>query len=938
MLEIFDSRPYGGGPACVEHLRSLDIRIGQRLGARIHALGRRRIFVSLALLEGAAPGTPLEELLLAPRWADARTLEDVRGIVGDRPDVACAQEDGLVKVVSRDELDEAETAEETADDEGSSSLLPALLGTAPRIAAGPAAAALWDRTRLEQAALAFLDSEDLTELVEQLRYLFRAALLSGLDPVPLLVSALRRRKATLSLEVASLVRQHLHRDLGRALEDLLGGDEGRLRDGIHFVFERQESVEPRSLVQLVLPAVTAVLGQARALRIVLGLLPSAVPLVEMSAGREDVVEEFLDGILAELQELEAPERLRLSQFLLAAQGAYPRLDDLLFRRLVARAEPHEQAFFGNVLSRMRLGDDLRHRTAAHLAEALVGHPNDVGLQERLRGTFLNLGVPPLALLMEPERRARMTPNLRTWLLELWNAYLAAGQDHPPLDGMAGLLLGEVAARNRGALVSTLRSGLIAHPAVADHLAANPWVQGTVLHVLLEEILNLEDPDDRTLVAFLAQLGLEGLQAAFDRAREETALDARSAPYRFRCFALLAAEARLDPSEHEALQAMIEESLGFPFAHQARLPVVVEAWGALGRVAVLPREMLDDLLDRILPATLGAAPAATGTVSRETFSTISTEGGESGPHSPPPPGVVAGPPSPFRFADLRVQAALAIHGNPASAGPVRERIEERFEQVLAEEQPPRDLLVAVLDGLETLLARAELPVRLERMAVILARVVLRKSRESSLDHVLKDMLREDAEGHGVRLLEAWGKEDRDRALVILGRVAAHAATPEPLHRMMASRLAGFLDDWLDAQESGANLYLHRDTPLWAVLLDLVRARRSEHTVEAVVRVGLRAIEAHRKAPRNMALDRREDVQRLVAELIWLGPPQPVEVRGSLRLDIPRTAFQTLLNLATRESPTALRVLAELATRDDLPPRFRAPLDGFLAFQRRPAGGD
>lgn len=961
MLDIFDPRPLGGGPACVEHLRALDIRIGQRLGSRLHALGRRGICFSLALLEGAGAGSDFEAFLLGPKWAEARSLDDVQELLAARTDAGCASEGGLVKVVGAEELDEGlndgpgpGSQADEGPDEGSSSLLPALLGTSPRIITGPAGAGLWDRSRLEQAALAFMDSEDLTELIEQLRYLFRAALLSGLDPVSLLVSALRRRKPALSQEAASLVRQHLHRDLGRALEDLLGGDEGRLRDGLHYVIERQEAITPRSLTLLVLPAVTSVLGNAKALRILLGLLPAAVPLVAQAAGHEDLVEEFLDRILVELQDLEAPERLRLSRFLLAAHESYPHLDDLLFRRLVARADPHEQAFFGNVLSRMRLDGDLRRRTAAHLVEALLRHPNDVGLQERLKVTFLNLGPMPLALLMEPEQRGRMTANQRTWVLELWAAYLAGGHEHPPLAGMAALLLGEVAARHRGALVSALRTGLIHHPAVAAHLAEQEWIRQAVFHVLLEEILNLEDPDDRTLVTFLASLGLDALQAAFDRAREETALDSRSAPYRFRCFALVCAEARVDPAHQATLLAMIEESLGFPFAHRAALPVVVEAWGALGRVTFLPEALMHDLLERIMPPLLAEEPppslpppetvdpaeqemAGEDTPSEETEPT-SEENAPTQAGEEVVPVFMVAPPSAFRFAGLRVQAALSLHGNPASVGRVRERIEERFEHVLAEEQPPRELLVAVLDGVEALLRRDEIPVRLERMAVLLARVVLKKSRETSLDRVMRDMLRDEAEGQGVRMPEAWDKEDRDRALVILGKVAAHAGTPDPLHRMMTSRLVGFLEDWLDAQESGANLYLHRDTPLWTVLLDLVRARRSEHSVEAVVRVGLRAIEAQRKAPQNMALDLREDVQRLVAELIWLAPPQPVEVRGSLRLDIPRTAFQTLLHLATRENPTALRVLDEISGRDDLPPRFKSQLEGFLAFHRRPGGGE
>jgi len=122
-------------------------------------------------------------------------------------------------------------------------------------------------------------------------------------------------------------------------------------------------------------------------------------------------------------------------------------------------------------------------------------------------------------------------------------------------------------------------------------------------------------------------------------------------------------------------------------------------------------------------------------------------------------------------------------------------------------------------------------------------------------------------------------------------------------------------------------------LFAVLGEVVDRRPSEHAVEAVVRLGLRALEVHRKAPQRFGLERREEAQRLIARLITLAPQEPVEVRGSMRLDIPQTALQTLMTLATRENPTAARILEEISPR--IPERLQPRLQAFLAFQRRAA---
>lgn len=891
MPDTFDPRPFAGGPACVQFLRGeYEIRVSQRLGARLVSLARRHIQLSLALLEAATPGSDLEQVLLDEAWNGCATAPEAALRVG------CwgrAMDDGgLIKVVAPDEVSEessASVARVSAPLPASPALALAVASSSSPVArqreldGGP-----WDDERLREAARTLFDSEDASELVETLRRLFRAALGAGLDPVALLALALRRDKRVLRLEAGALTRHHLDRETGRAIEDLQSEEEARIRDAIHVLLRVKEGAP---LARLVLPAITPLLGDLRALRQVITMLPQAIHLVT----DEDAAEPFLDALLDQLTDLESPERFTLSRFLLAAQDVWPTLPSVLFGRLRSTVDSHVQAWYGNVLARMRLDEALRERLIETLVDLYERQGHDVALAERLKVTFLFLGARPLELLTE---RARTLEHgmQRSYLVDLWITYLNGSHPHPSKALLAEFLAAEIASRNRAAILVMIRSGtatsghvdLLAEPALIDHLQSHGWVREPAIGVLLEEAVHLDDPDDLGALGLLARLGRPAVEAAFERAREEAALDSRAAPYRFRVFAYVAAK----QPQSAWLTEMAEVALGWPFLRRHDLPVTVTGLGLLGRVPGVAEEALSSILDPLLP--LDPEVAVT-------------------------------------FAEARVRAALEMYESPTCPPTVREAVESRLERIVAAAAPARDLLVAALLGLDTLMSRPSAPLRVDPICVTLARMVLQKSRETSLDRVLAEALRDEAEGHGVRVPTAWSKEDRDFALTILGKAAAHPEVLDRLHRMIAARLASFTEDWLDAHERGENLYLHRDTPLWRIMLDLVDQRPSEHAVEAVVRVGLRALEVQRQAPQNLALERREEIQRLLGHLTWLAPQEPVEVRGSLSLDIPKTALATLTTLATRDNENARLILEEIAPR--VPERLRPQLDGFLSFMRR-----
>ncbi|CAN0436743.1 unnamed protein product, partial [Phaeothamnion confervicola] len=105
----------------------------------------------------------------------------------------------------------------------------------------------WDRQHLEQAAQRLLDGEDAVQLVEDFRYLFRAALSQKLDPSPLLELALQRRKPELNKEIASAIKNQLDREVGQIFESIFSEEVARILVGLEQLSRREPLAEGRIL-------------------------------------------------------------------------------------------------------------------------------------------------------------------------------------------------------------------------------------------------------------------------------------------------------------------------------------------------------------------------------------------------------------------------------------------------------------------------------------------------------------------------------------------------------------------------------------------------------------------------------------------------------------------------------------------------------------------
>ncbi|MHB2020824.1 MAG: hypothetical protein ACYCW6_28125 [Candidatus Xenobia bacterium] len=560
MADTFDAVATGSGAECVRHLKGLDLIISQRLGARLVALGRRGIRCTLAVLETASPGSRLEQKLLDPAWQGA-DLQTARYLLREFPELTVT---GDLAIVTADEVEDAASS-------SGSSLVPLVAGTS--VPSTP----LFERNRLEEAALTFLDSEDMPRVLETFRYLLRALLTTGQDPASLLASAFRRGKPELSREAARLIREQISGRVGEGLADLLSDRPTRIQQGLEALLDDRDHA---ALVAAVLPPL--LLGADNRMELTRLALPQ---LARFRWPDATTLEAFLDRLLADAVELDAGDRHLLGSFLVELAGTWVSLGGWLADRLRATRDPHLRAFYGSVLCRLTLPQRLHDELTRLLVDTFLEHPQDVGLHERMRLTLLRLGPRPLEVLSEHE----LGPPVCAWVLTLWHQALTEGHPHPGEDVFGRMAARELLACNRSALMELARRNLLGHPALQPHLAADLDAIGRWLS---DEVGSMEDPDDLVVLEFLARLSFDFVETFFARLREDAVLEARTTPWRLRLFARLA---RLAVDHQERVAEMVEVALSLPCVCKPSLPHAVEGLIALACIPGPHQEQASHLL-------------------------------------------------------------------------------------------------------------------------------------------------------------------------------------------------------------------------------------------------------------------------------------------------------------------------------------------------------
>ena len=867
MPDTFDPSLFASGPECVQALREQGVTVNQRQGARIHALGAKGLRFSLAFLEEAVTQ------LMEPAWAELPEQPQKQDLTPLLTDARVIEQKDTLHVVTPDEVALAPKAP---------SMLPPVLGGIDTSRLG---GLNFDRRRWEGATHSLLDSDDPRTLVENFRYLFRTVMTAGENPSGLLVTALSRGKLELSREVARQVAEHLNRDLGRALEDVFDPAPARTRDGLNFLLGEGTRNWPDVVASVVLPALTGLLEQSQA-DIVYDLLPRLAPLLPADKQK---LEPFLDQLLHGLPELQHSHRTSLAQFITSLQERCAPLSDYLLRRMRATGDPDALAYYGYVLSRLRLEPEQHEECCRHVVELFSAHGLDVALQERLRLTLTNLGPGPVAELTRSPRREALKGPQRGWLIHLWGRLRADGQRLPPSELFVELACHELLALSKASLLALVRSRQLSLPELRKALLeAN---QPPLLKFLLGEAGRLEPPDDDPVLELLGWFGSTAWEAAFARLREETALDSGSSSPKLLLLArLLAKASQAGTAEPERFRELATELQGLPLFGPKALP---SAWLALGYLGSLPeleaeqRRWLWDKLESRLEV----------------------------------------------LTQVGIEAALRLHGGGDAE--LRKTVEKGLRSVVTSKEPDRVLLQIVLAGLALFLQPGSLPTYPlslggslpqdaagtvdrwledpEALVSDLCRTVLHKAPVENLEKVMQRALRYSSEGDGVQMPVAWGKEDRDLAMRVLGALASHPQTSDRLHRMLVVRLFSFLEDWMEAIRSGKDLYGSRDTPLWELLCHVLERRPGEVGLELAAEAAVRLLELHRQVPGHLGLPRRENVQRFLYVLIVQDVGAQLKLRGVL-VDLPGMLVSLLVELSRAvdvESPVSLYFLQELA---------------------------
>ncbi len=861
MADTFDASAHVSAGECVRALKEQGIAVSHRLGARIFSLGTRGVRFSLAFLEEVADQP---EVLLSDFWREVgpRDKPLIERELAGRAGVQLEGE--IAHILTSDEMESAAPP--------SSSLLPAVLGRAePARMSG----VLFDRRRLEEAALTLLDAESPTDLVENFRYLFRATISSGQDPSGLLVTALRRSKPELSREVGHLVREHLHRDLGRALEALQEEDPLRVADAVHYLLNSRDLSALRD--SILLPALLPVLRKGDHRDTLYESLDRLGDVLQRSnQGLDAALEAFLEYLLDDLPGLDSEPRASLTTFLVGMAAGYPELPGYLMRRLESTVDPALMIFYAHVLTRVELAPREQARLLSLMRATLLEHGRESALLENLKLIFTRLGQESLAELSTPEVVEGMTPALRIWLVHLWNHFRP--DDVTPLADLAARYL-----RDRSLLLALVRTGQLLLPQVAGRVLSLADRSAVILY-LLGEAFRMEEPDDQIVLELLGRMGFEALEPAFARLAEEAATRSPAAATRLLLFGSLAR--RLRQVDAQRLSEMVARALEFPIYAEDSLPAVWSGLGQVGAVPDLDGGQRAEILRRL------AAPLE-------------------------------------NFPVVRVNALLALY--PAADEALQRAVEQTLRAPLTAKQPRREVLSASLAGLEALCAGTPFPHEADDLVGVVCRTVLWKAREQSLESVMREALKYSSQGDGVRIPTAWSREDREAALRILGCLARHPLGPERLQGLVLVRLFSFLQDWLEAVAGGSDLYAHRDTPLWEILTVVLQQRPSERGTDLSRETALQLLEAHRRVPAQVALDRRESAQRFLIEVMLDGQETTLGVRGE-KLNLARSILDTLADLALRDTPEAslsLYLLRDLNRAGRLEPALQQRLQGFLA---------
>ncbi len=891
MFDTFDPTGYATPSDCVQALQDLGIKVGHRVAARLLAIGKRNIRFSLAVLEEIQAGGELRELFFSKKWytiPSKPSLEQIKAITEGFPVEAIPQGD-IIHIVTPDE------AITLCDNDKAlalplNSLLPQVVGTPSTHLSG----FLWERKKLEEASLYLLDSEDESKLISGFRYLFRALVTTGQDPIHLLCTALKRGKPALCQEVAHQVKEHLNYELGYHLAEVFSCEQERTEEALDAILQKisSASIEPGDslLSRLLYPALTALSNFPQGKDIIFSRLNRLSPLIDLSP---DYFQPLLEILLQRVKTHPHDNLSDLADFLIRAASKLPYLKQTLIDRLRSSSKVGPILFYGSVLSRMPLKRDEKIFCAQKLVNLFLTSNLDIAQKEALRYSFLNLGPLPLQLLLTSSNLAHLKDEQRIWIIYLWDRYHEEGIKPPPEDLFIRFAAAEIIKQRRPSILALARTGLINEPLLSQHLRNSIKSHKSLIETLYTQAYQMEDPDNRGVLDLLADFGWEALDSAFNKLREDVALQSAAAATRLLIFSRLAARIAFHTrTSINKIRRYIREILGYPIFVPQSLPSVWQALGHLGTVQNLgPR------------------------LQRKIIRILSYE--------------------PHIFPNYKLSALLTLH--PYASSKHQKLIEQTILNLLTNPPWNRKLIDAALEAVYHFLRRGNALTAPSIFITKLCQIIVTTGSEPSPEQIMLQALNEvDSDNDGILLPCPWDKEHKDLALKILGELACQPHIEDRIHSGLVVRLFSFLEDWLEAIEKGKNLYATRTTPLWTIVTRLLYQRPGRYGRHLAARTGIRILKIHHSYPHRLGLPWRESMQRFMAALIELNissDPEftPPDIAVPVTINLPRQLLNTLKSLPPAEEhsrPLNLYILEELTHSHTIDPHLKQEIIDFL----------
>jgi len=447
LILTFDPTSLRSSFECVEFLAKKGIKISQKLGARILALNSSGIQISPVALEDAAPGSALESFLLSSRMMDGKVRRDPYMISSyivenDLQDILAVTGDGsLIKLVSRFELEGEQVKE---------SLLPVKVETSAEILSPSAftpQSVLSDRRFMEEMTLTFLDSDNISLVIESLRKLTRVLLINGKDPVPLLLMAFSKQNPEIWSATSSIIKETLDYDMGTILMQFFSSDDNEKKKDLFSTLVKEALLESNRLKgECALQIFITLLEQQKTLALFTDSLDGTARLMRLYPSH---TENFLKSLLYGVEAFTPLELTEVRRLLIMILEGDDSVKEMLYGELGKSHSPQSRIMLSWIMSALDLdeiGLEQLITVQKNLLRENVKAPN---LLNMMKAVLLKLLPLSLLRISDLSFYTSLEEEARLLILEIWEEYYGQSQGRiEHITALTEILLEELNGSNR----------------------------------------------------------------------------------------------------------------------------------------------------------------------------------------------------------------------------------------------------------------------------------------------------------------------------------------------------------------------------------------------------------------------------------------------------------------------------------------------------------